>query len=65
MTVADLQKKGATALGDAQLKALIVGKAFWVRNTVTGEQFSENFTTEGQTVIFHVGRNTTLPERHG
>ena len=61
MTVADLQKKGATALGDAQLKALIVGKAFWVRNTVTGEQISENFTTEGQTVIFHVGRNTTLP----
>ena len=65
MTVADLQKKGATALGDAQLKALIVGKAFWVRNTVTGEQFSENFTTEGQTVIFHVGRNTTLPSGTG
>ena len=40
MTVADLKKKGATQLGDAQLKALIVGKAFWVRNNVTGEQFS-------------------------
>src|SRR5438876_11095029 len=31
MTVADLQKKGAKPLSDAQLKALIVGKAFWVR----------------------------------
>ena len=40
MTVADLKAKGATALGDAQLKALVVGKAFWVRNNVTGEQFS-------------------------
>ena len=40
MTVADLKKKSATQLGDAQLKALIVGKAFWVRNNVTGEQFS-------------------------
>ena len=28
MTVADLKAKGATALGDAQLKALIVGKAY-------------------------------------
>jgi hypothetical protein len=65
MTVADLQKKGATALGDAQLKALIVGRAFWVRNTVTGEQFSENFTTEGQTLIFHAGRNATLPSGTG
>ena len=37
MTVTDLKAKGATQLGDAQLKALIVGKAFWVRNNVTGE----------------------------
>ena len=48
MTVADLKKKGATALNDAQLKALIVGKAMWLRNNVTGEQFSQNFTTEGR-----------------
>jgi hypothetical protein len=65
MTVADLTKKGATALGDAQLKALIVGKAFWVRNNVTQDTFSQNFTTEGQTVIFHVGRNATLPSGTG
>jgi HupE/UreJ protein/uncharacterized protein DUF3604 len=32
-TVADLKKKGAAALGDAQLKALLVGKAHWFRTT--------------------------------
>ena len=48
MTVADLKAKGAIQLGDAQLKALIVGKAFWVRNNVTGEQFSITYTAEGQ-----------------
>ena len=57
MTVAELKKKGATALSDAQLKALIVGKAFWLRNNVTGEQFSQNFTDEGQTTVFRVGTN--------
>ncbi len=64
-TVADLKKKGAAPLGDAQLKALIVGKAFWVRNNVTGEQFSENFTVEGQTTVFHVDKTATLPSGTG
>jgi hypothetical protein len=65
MTVADLKAKGATALGDAQLKALVVGKAFWLRNNVTGEQFSENFTTEGQTTIFRVGSDADMPSGYG
>jgi hypothetical protein len=65
MTVAALQQKGATALNDAQLKELIVGKAFWVRNNVTGEQASESFTEEGHTTIFHVGRDTTMPSGFG
>src|SRR5690606_34345877 len=34
-TVADLQRQGATALDDAALKALIVGKSTWLQNTVT------------------------------
>ena len=37
-TVADLTKQGAVALGDAQLKALIVEKSVWVENTVTGDK---------------------------
>lgn len=65
MTVADLKKKGAAALNDAQLKALIVGKAFWLRNNVTGEQFSQNFTTEGHTTVFRVGGDTAVPSGFG
>jgi len=65
MKVADLQKKGATALNEAQLKALIVGKAFWVRNNVTGEQTSQNFTKEGQVAVFHVGRYNNVPSGFG
>jgi hypothetical protein len=65
MTVADLQKKGATALGDAQLKALVVGKAFWVRNNATGEQFSVAYTAEGQSNVWHVGRSATTPSSFG
>jgi hypothetical protein len=61
MTVADLKAKGATQLNDAQLKTFIVGKAFWVRNNVAGDQFSENFTVDGKTIIFHVGKNAILP----
>jgi hypothetical protein len=65
MTVADLKKKGATPLTDAQLKALVVGKAFWVRNNVNGEQFSQSFTAEGQTTLFHAGRYTNMPSGYG
>jgi Protein of unknown function (DUF3604) len=65
MTVTELKKKGAAALSDAQLKALIVGKAFWVRNNVTGDQFSQNFTTEGQTIVFRIGTNAAVPSGFG
>jgi Protein of unknown function (DUF3604) len=60
MTVTDLTKKGATQLGDAQLKALIVGKAFWVRNNVSGEQFSVSYTPDGDSNVWHVGSGFTL-----
>ncbi len=65
MTVTELTNKGATALTDAELEALIVGKAHWVRNNVTGEQFSQNFTAEGQTTVFHVGRYADVPSGFG
>jgi hypothetical protein len=64
-TVADLKSKGATQLSDAQLKALIVGKAFWVRDNVTGEQFSANFTNEGHYTVFHVGKYSNVPSGFG
>ena len=65
MTVTELNKKGVSALNDAQLKALIIGKAFWLQNNVTGEQFSQNFTAEGQTIIFRVGANAAVPSGFG
>jgi hypothetical protein len=65
MTVADLKGKGATALGDAQLKALIVGKAYWVRNNVTGEQFSVSYTPDGDMNVWHIGNGATTPSYVG
>jgi hypothetical protein len=39
LTVADLKKKGAVALSDAQLTALIVEKSTWLQNAVTGDRY--------------------------
>jgi len=65
LTVAELKKKGAAALGDAQLTALISGKAFWLRNNVTGDKFFQSFTAEGQTTVFRVGAGATMPSHFG
>jgi hypothetical protein len=65
MTVADLKAKGATSLDNAALKELIVGKAFWLSNNVTGEQFSQNFTEEGRMIVFRVGENADMPSGFG
>ena len=54
--------EGCNPLGDAQLKALVVGKAFWVRNNATGEQFSISYTAEGQSNVWHIGRNVDNSE---
>jgi hypothetical protein len=63
--VADLLKSGGVALNDAQLKALIVGKGLWVRNTVTGGIFKIIYDKAGQCVIYHVGRYAVLPSEVG
>src|SRR5262245_32845559 len=65
MTVAELKKRGATPLSDAQLKALITGKAFWVQNNVTGEQWSQSFTDEGHMTLWHVGAYDDVPSGYG
>ena len=53
-TVADLQQRGAVALDDAQLKQLIVGKTFKVRNTVTGQRFEILYGRDGRRLILSV-----------
>ena len=65
ITVADLVEKGAKALGTDQLKALVVGKAVWLRNTVTGDQFKISYDSHGQSTILHVGSNAVLPSEVG
>jgi hypothetical protein len=65
MTVANLKAKGATALGDAQLKSLVVGKAFWIRNNVTGQTFGASYTPEGHANFWHFGKNEVVPSGYG
>jgi len=47
-TVADLKKKGALPLSDAQLKALLVEKSPWLQNTVTGDRYQIIYGTSGK-----------------
>jgi hypothetical protein len=65
ITATDLKAKGAAALGDAQLKTLLVGKAYWIRNNVTGEQFSVSYSPDGDMNIWHVGPAATIPSYIG
>jgi hypothetical protein len=65
VTVADLMQDGAKLLSDDELKALIVDKAIWVRNNVTGEAMKIRYDKEGTAVILHVGRNAMLPSLSG
>ena len=48
MTVTDLKKRGAVALTDAQLKALIADKSVWLENTVTGDKYMIIYSALGK-----------------
>jgi Protein of unknown function (DUF3604) len=63
--VASLTEEGAETLTDEQLKALIIGKSIWVRNTVTGGMFKEVYDSNGQAVVYHVGGTAILPSEVG
>jgi hypothetical protein len=52
--IADLKANGATALTDAQLTDLVVGKSLWLRNNVTGGVFRADFDKNGQRLIRNV-----------
>jgi hypothetical protein len=51
LTIADLLKDGATALGEDDLKVLVVGKNLVVRNNVTGQTASVLFGTDGTRIV--------------
>ena len=46
-----LKEQGATALDDAALKALIVGKTFKIRNNVTNQEFEILYGNDGRRLI--------------
>ncbi len=48
ITVADLKQKGAVALTDAQLRALIVEKSVWLENKVTGDRYQIVYGASGK-----------------
>ena len=60
-----MTKQGGAPLTEEQLKALLVGKAIWVRNTVTGEPFKIRYDSTGQSIVLHVGKGSTVPSEVG
>jgi Protein of unknown function (DUF3604) len=65
LTVAALTAKGAKALTQKEAEALIVGKAHWMRNNATGEQFKVSYSANGQSTVWHVGTNVEQPSLVG
>jgi hypothetical protein len=64
-TVAGLRQQGATALDDAQLKELIVGKSTWVRNNATGGVFRVIWSETGRRLITNVDGKVPQPSDIG
>jgi Protein of unknown function (DUF3604) len=65
MTVADLTSKGAKELNDAEVKDLLVGKAIWLTNTVTGEFYKSHFDKTGNTALLYAGQHGDFPGATG
>jgi hypothetical protein len=61
ITVAELTRKGAKALGDEELKQLIVGKTILVRNSVVGQRFEILHGADGRRLITAVNGNVPAP----
>jgi len=58
ITEASLKAQGAKALGDAEIKKLLVGWTLVARNRVTGEVFEALYGTDGKREL----RNLTIPQ---
>lgn len=61
LTVAELTKQGGVALDQASLEKLLVGKAVWLRNTVTGDYFKAVYTKDGESILQHIGSEAEIP----
>ena len=51
LTVQSVQSQGGKALIDAEIRALIVGKAIRIKNTVTGEAFEAFYDEDGKRTL--------------
>jgi len=65
ITIADLQKQGATALDDAALTRLIVGRNTWLRNNVTGSIFRIVWDESGQRTLWNINPSDPQPQHFG
>ncbi len=63
--IAELVKKGAKKLDDAQLRTLLVGKSTWLQNNVTGGRFEVAWNANGQRQIKYVNPKVAQPSRTG
>jgi hypothetical protein len=64
-TVSELKAKGAVALDDAALAALLVGKSLWLQNNVTGGKFLVAWGKDGARNVKYVNPKVPLPSETG
>ncbi|HML93038.1 DUF3604 domain-containing protein [Methyloceanibacter sp.] len=64
-TVEDLEKQGAVALNDAELKDLVSGEYIWLKNTVTGGIIKTQWSKEGLLLIMNVDPRIPQPSEFG
>ena len=64
-TVADLEKAGAVALTDAELKDLITAKFLWLKNTITGGIVKTQWTDDGLVLFMNVDPRIQQPSEFG
>jgi Protein of unknown function (DUF3604) len=64
-TVAELTAKGATLLTDQALKALLVGKAHWMSNNVTGAVYKTQYDATGNVIAQYLGGRGVQPSLDG
>ncbi|WP_216033371.1 DUF3604 domain-containing protein [Paracoccus marinaquae] len=64
-TVADLEKAGAVALSDDELKELVTAKFLWLRNSVTGGLLKSQWTDTGLVMFMNVDPRIPQPSEFG
>ncbi len=64
-TVEDLERQGAVALNDDELKSLVTGKYLWLKNAVTGGLMKTRWTSDGLLLIMNVDPRIPQPSEFG